>query len=198
MEETQVLIESILMIEWAMFSTVNASASEHGTNVPKASCQNYPEEFCLQRTAIFLTWSTRTLKSYLDDLKKAKNAGQNMMTIKYARMDNLIPCRNESPLIEKMANDKVVWQNAFMEKYPGIMSQGRAIKGGKAGIDWASFETYAKAEMETYSEQTLQYLNDDIERYKVAGENMSEAVYKNLAKAKGYDSLEAAETAYHK
>lgn len=198
----QHLIEAILKIEWRMFTTVNATAKQHPeghtgeSKPPRAACQDYPDEFRVQRDAIFQTWSNETLQSYLRDLQRAEAAGENLMTIKYARMDNLIPCRNESPLIDEISAAKVAWQKEFMARYPGIMSQGRALKGGEVGIDWASFETYTKSELETYSDATLQHLRDDIEQYKKSDINMSEAVYKHLVKAKGYDSLDAAEAVF--
>ncbi len=200
--EKETLMEEILKIEWWMFTTVNASSRQHTLEnsdepggPPRAACQDCPEEFRLQRISIFQTWSDKTLQSYLEDLKRADAAGQNLMTVKYARMDNLIPRSNESPLIEKITVAKVAWQKAFIDQYPGIMSKGRALKGEAVGVDWASFQTYTRSELETYSEETLQYLYEDVERFKCSGANMSEAVYSNLIRAKGYDSLNAAEAA---
>ena len=56
-----------------------------------------------------------------------------------------------------------------------------------------SFETYARGELETYSERTLGLLHRDLLAMQARGESLSEMVYDYLVRASGYASLEAAE-----
>jgi len=88
------IIEKILARELKMFLSVPSAR--------KSSCQDYPESFKLHRKAQFSCWSRDTLESYLSDLEKAEEKGINLMTHKYARMDNLIPQLNSNPLIDKI------------------------------------------------------------------------------------------------
>ena len=86
------LISEIIEIEMEMFLSVPSSQ--------KTSCQKYPLKFEMHRRAQFLPWSEDTLESYLGDLNKAVKKSVNLMTQKYARMDNLIPQTNKNPLIK--------------------------------------------------------------------------------------------------
>ncbi|VVS91756.1 DUF4125 family protein [Desulfoluna spongiiphila] len=187
------IIKQILEIEWEMFSTVNDKAASDPRNQGQPTCRDFPDEFKLHRTATFMAWPETTLLSYLEDLKGAKQNNRNLMTYKYARMDNLIHSENNSPYVDKITGVMVQWQKEFMAKYPRIMAGGRALSGGEAGIDWASFENYLRCELESYSENTLKSLFLHTETLKDAGKSMSEEIYKTLVRDKGYNSLEEAE-----
>ena len=56
-----------------------------------------------------------------------------------------------------------------------------------------SFETYARGELETYSDRTLERLHADMVAKRARGINVSEEVYEFLAKESGYASLQEAE-----
>jgi len=73
MSEKDKLIEEILELELNMFLNVR---SRH-----PASCQENPDGFRFHRRTQFSMWSQETLQSYLDDLLKAKEQGQNLMTL---------------------------------------------------------------------------------------------------------------------
>lgn len=186
-------IKKILEGEWEMFSTVNAKTDSDPTTQGCPTCRDFPEEFRIHRTAKLMPWSEKTLVSYLDDINEARNIRRNLMTYKYARMDNLIPSENNSPYIDKIAKVQLQWQKKFIDKYPRIMSGGRSLSGGEPGTDWASFETYMRCELESYSEKTLGFLFQDTENLRAAGKSMSEEIYKILVQQKGYKSLEEAE-----
>jgi len=196
MKAKQACIEEITQMEWEMFIAVNDAASHDPLKKDRPTCRDYPDEFRIHRSSKLTAWSTDTLESYLEDIKTADQQGRNLMTYKYARMDNLIPCENNSAFIEKIAAILVLWQKEFMEKYPRLMSGGRRLYGGQPGVDWASFENYLRCELETYSETTLGLLYDDIEEMKKMGTTMSEAVYSELVRQKGYDSLDSAENSF--
>jgi hypothetical protein len=181
------IIEKILAKELEMFLSV--------PSVRKSSCQDYPESFKLHRKAQFSCWSRETLQSYLNDLEKAKEKGINLMTQKYARMDNLINKLNSNPLIDKIAEYQCAWQRSMIKKYPGIMSGGRPLSSDEDSAFMTSFETYLRGELETYSDATLELLNFDILDKNAKGISMAEELYTFLVKEMGYDSLDEAEQA---
>jgi len=181
------IIEKILAKELKMFLSVPSAE--------KSSCQDYPESFKLHRRAQFSCWSRETLQSYLNDLEKAEEKGTNLMTQKYARMDNLIKKLSTNPLIDKIAEVQCAWQRAMIKKYPGIMSGGRPLTSVEDSAFMTSFETYLRGELETYSNATLELLHFDILDKNLKGINMAEELYLYLVKEKGYDSLDEAEQA---
>jgi len=88
------LIQEILDKELRMFLAV----------VPQepVSCQRDPEGFRVTRGAQFSVWSEQTLVSYREDLEKALIEDKNLMTLKYARMDNLIPKLRDDIMVEDL------------------------------------------------------------------------------------------------
>jgi hypothetical protein len=181
------LIDRILAIELAMFLTVRT--------VGRPACQDHPEEFRRNRTAQFSTWSEKTLASYLEDLISAEEEGKNLMTMKYARMGNQIPCLNDDLLIEKIVEIQTAWQKDLAARYPCLMGRARAIESRQDTDGQTSFETYLRGELETYSGKTLRSLYDDIQRYEQDHQNMNQRLYEFLVQDLGYGSLEEAEKA---
>ena len=80
------LLEKIIAREAAMFIAVKASEP--------ADCQEMLKTFYLMREMSHSVLAADTLTSYLQDLETAAAAGRNLMTEKYARMENLIPSLN--------------------------------------------------------------------------------------------------------
>jgi len=181
------LIDRVLKIELTMFLTVRA--------IGQPVCQEHPEEFKRNRTAQFFTWSEKTLSSYLDDLLSAEEKGGNLMTMKYARMGNQIPCLNDDPMIEKIIEIQTAWQKDMFARYPHLMGGARAIESRQDTDLYTSFESYLRAELETYSGKTLGFLYGDIQRYQQDNQNMNQRLYDFLVKDLGYDSLDEAEKA---
>ncbi|APG27493.1 hypothetical protein A7E78_06340 [Syntrophotalea acetylenivorans] len=182
MEDRIRLTEQILELELAMFLSVPTAQ--------KYRCQEDPEGFKLHRRAQFAAWSPATLESYLDDLQQAKATGRNLLALKYARMDNLVPCENFSVLIDAITDLAVQGQEQFIADYPGLMRGGRPLRQTENAPDLTSFETYLRGELESYSEKTLKRLNQDMLDLQKAGSNLSETIYRFLAKQWGFDSLE--------
>ncbi|MEW5734822.1 MAG: DUF4125 family protein [Thermodesulfobacteriota bacterium] len=186
MEETKKdLIADILKREFDMFQNVNT--------LTRASCQDNPEGFRIMRGSQFSAWSEATLASYREDLIRAEETGRNLMTLKYARMDNLIPPLSESPQIAEIAAIQVAWQQDLAREFPRVLGQGRAITDESAGPNSTSFLRYLAAELETYSEKTLSLLMADIRDFRKRGENMARAIYTAMVRELGYDSLADAE-----
>lgn len=185
MKDKKSLISEILSREFAMFQTVPTLA--------RASCQENPEGFRIMRGSQFSAWSEETLLSYLEDLKEAEQAGKNLMTLKYARMDNLIPPLSENPLIAEIAAIQVDWQEKLAAEFPRVLGRGRAITDETANPGGTSFLRYLAAELETYSDRTISLLRRDMEAFLESGRNMAREIYSAMVRELGYDSLEDAE-----
>jgi hypothetical protein len=185
--KNKVLVDEIIARELEMFLSVPSAW--------KSPCQEHPESFELHRRAQFSCWAKETLQSYLHDLEKARETGTNLMTQKYARMDNLIPELNSNPLIDTIVVCQCAWQRSMMEKYPGIMSGGRPLSRTEDSNAMTSFETYLRGELETYSDATLELLSRDIQAKHAQGVSMAEELYTCLVRDMGYDSLDEAELA---
>lgn len=184
------LTDRIMALELAMFQTVPTSQPY--------SCQEDPQSFTIHRRAQFAAWSVPTLESYYYDLRAAADAGRNLLAIKYARMDNLVPCSNFSPRIDSIVNLAMAGQQQFMAAYPRLMQGGRSLSTSSDGNGLTSFETYLRCELETYSETTLGLLLADVRMLQQSGSSLSEAVYRCLAQQWGFDSLEALEACLQK
>jgi len=181
MTRIESLIDQIIELELAMFLSVPTKQ--------KSSCQDHPDSFSLHRRAQFVAWSQATLESYCDDLRKATEAGENLLTHKYARMDNLVPRVNHSPLIEQIAALLFDWQQQFIECNPRMMNSGRPLSSAQDTPYSTSFETYLKGELESYSAQTLQCLLTDVHDYQARGQRMTDVTYEYLVKQWGFGSV---------
>lgn len=179
------LIEKILKIELEMFLSVNT--------LQKYSCQEDPDSFKRIRKAQFQSWSEKTLKSYLNDLEDAEKKDINLMNYKYGQMDNLIPPKNNNPIIDKIVDIQYQWQISMFNKYPNLMRGARPVSSNDDTEYKTSFETYLKGELTTYSDTTLEYLYNDILEMQVNNHNMSEIIYNKMVVDLGYDSLDDAE-----
>jgi hypothetical protein len=186
-DEKYDLIEAILAIELGMFQSVPTET--------RSSCQEHPESFRLHRRVQFCAWSRDTLASYLDDLRRAKEQGRNLMTYKYARMQNIVPRENYDPLIEEIVSMHSGWQNQMFEKYPRFMRGARPLSSAEDTDGATSFQTYLRGELESYSERTLELLHGDMMEKRSRGINMSEEVYELLVREMGYPSLAEVERA---
>jgi hypothetical protein len=192
--ENERLISQILEIELDMFVSVRSRYP--------VSCQDDPEGFRVMRSAQFAAWSEETLQSYLCDLKSAVCDERNLMTLKYARMEKLIPPLHENPQIDNMLHEivavQVEWQKEMFSKYPALMSRGRSLTDCERRQSEISFKTYLRCEIETYSLMTLTHLFRDIMVNHSQAKNMTEEIYTHMVKGLGYSDLEEAEAAAQK
>lgn len=174
------VVDKILDYEVKMFLDVPTE-----TEPP---CRSQIDDMRLHRRSQFAGWSERTCSCYLKDLERAVAEGRNLLTLKYARMDNLVPALTDSPHIPLILAAFVTWQEEFIRSYPNIMKGGRDIAG---------FKRYMASELETYSTETLESLYIDVESYRNNSENMTRKVYLCMAELAGYESLESMETAFN-
>lgn len=167
------LLEKIIAREAAMFIAVKASEP--------ADCQEMLKTFYLMREMSHSVLAADTLTSYLQDLETAAAAGRNLMTEKYARMENLIPSLNENELIYKIVDIEREWLSEVHKKYPLTI----AVEGG--------FTTYAVCELETYSDATLNLYYRDIFLAATQKRNLVEERYQYLYGNLGFKDLEEVE-----
>ena len=169
--------------------------------VPKepVSCQQDPEGFRVMRRAQFSVWSEQTLVSYREDLKKAITEKRNLMTLKYARMDNLIPKLHDNIMVENLIDEivaiQVEWQREMVARYPHLMKRGRPLEREGKATETTSFVDYLRSELETYSAGTLARLYEDLTEGQSKDENLIEQIYSHMVKGLGFSSLDEAEEA---
>ena len=178
---TEDILRDVLEREMEMFLSVP-------TDGP-CGCKDHLDSFLLNRRVQFLAWSHEGLSSYRDDLIRAKQDGRNLMTYKYARMGGQLPCENADPLIDAIVRRQIEWQEALFAAYPAFMRRARPLRTAQDGEGRTSFETYLRAELETFSATTLANLFREIERKAAAGINMSAESYEFLLKEKGLPPL---------
>ena len=173
------LIDKILEIELEMFLAVPSGATN--------SCQQTPEQVLLHRRVQFEAWDGPTLHAYLNDLQRASNAGVNLMTMKYALMDNLIEIEEDIPLVSQISERLLEWQKEIFKRYPILMKDARPFDDDRFSM---SFKTYLESELKTYSIHTLQCLLTHINTLAEQQKNMSEIIYTNLVRLNGYNSID--------
>ena len=169
------LLRDIVAIELRMFLTVQTAGP--------TTCQEQPETFKLMRRAGFSVLSAETLESYLKDLQEALDEDRNLITLKYARMDELIPILNDNPAIGKIVEIEQRWFKELDQKYPLTFRSRAEFAAG----------TYLRSELETYSDRTLELYLSDLTRANDEGRNLTAERYTYLFKQLGYDSIDAVE-----
>ncbi len=169
------LLDEIVGIESRMFMAIEP--------VTPSACQQQPDTFKTMRAAGFSALSEETLRSYLNDLEEAMDEGRNLVELKYARIDNLIPPLSENPVIDRIVEAEGRWLRELEAKYPNTF----------VGRSEFAIDTYLKSELEMYSDHTLDLYYRDIERAQKEGHNLVADKYAYLFREIGYDSIEAME-----
>ncbi len=179
------LIKDILKIELEMFKQVRTASP--------SSCQENTDAFVLFREAAFVNWSEQTLKCYLQDLQTARQEGRNLMTEKYARMDKLIPCLNDNPLIDDIMAIEIDREKEVRAKYPHVFGESSSQEGAEKEDGSARFQNYLRSELETYSNDTLLNYYTNLLVAVDNNENLTEKTYAAIFRQRGFDSLAEAE-----
>lgn len=202
MEKHQ-LITEIIGKEWAMFDQVRNKGG-------RAGCQDDFATFEIMRRSQYVIWSQPALASYNDDLSRAKQAGENLLTLKYAfmmadtapneyaQMVSRLPAISDRKrhLAERLTAIQVKWSEDLRRWYPHLSGQGRPIHKKDALPGETSLETYAYGEFLTYSERTLEALEVCFEGLRSMNENGAVKIMEETVHSYGYASLKEAETAY--
>jgi len=193
------IIDSIISIEWEMFSSVNGDI--------KAGCQENYDMFYKMRSAQYHAWSEELCGSWLNDVVSAKNDGRNLSREKYIRMmittdpegylnhvSELPPITGECEALARQINDELIAQTiSIREKYPLVSTGGRPLRSSSDTLYDTSVETYQRCELETYSLQTLTLLYRHLMALKAEGRDLALIIQENTVKTLGFESLQAAE-----
>ncbi|MGE5628520.1 MAG: DUF4125 family protein [Solirubrobacterales bacterium] len=194
------LIKEILLIEWDMFKNVSNAGGQ-------APCQQNLKTFIVMRMSQAMSWTEPMLESYLEDLRKAKDEGRNLMTEKYARMMKYtypeeyyklmhrLPILSEEAILlaERITELMLEWVKEIKQKYPIVTGAGRPLERTEGSSYNTSIETYTRGEFLTYGIKTLRLSWDYFSKCKSKGINNYEMVLKNTVKLYGYDSMQQAE-----
>lgn len=170
------LLDAILDMEWGMF----ASCPNEGGVAP---CQQQTEAFHMMRWMAHCIHSEATLLSYYHDLQAAQINDRNLMTEKYARMDNRIPPISTSPLVDSIAEAESAWLEEAEALYP------HALKGNGREI----FKQYLLCELETFSDETLENYHNEVQYALQNNKNLVIERHDQLCKRLGYESIAARE-----
>ncbi len=198
------LVDKIVKEEWNQFQRVQ---NEGG----RASCQDDWNTFEIMRKSQFYTWNDETLRSYLQDLKDAEDAGWNLVMEKYARMmehtapelyenfEKDLPKRGELriQLQELLLCIMMRWTRAMQQEYPDLIKMGRKISSAEDANWDTSSETYLRGELGTYSDRTLQLYAQMILDYMEHKENPVKQNLNYTVHFYGYDSLDTANHKIH-
>ena len=177
MKKKRRLIDKILEIELKMILAVPSEE--------KSKVQENTSTFKAVRESGFEFWSIHTLQSYLRDLEKAQKKEVNLMELKYARMDDLIPPFNHNPIIDYIVKIESIWDKQTKRNYPNI------FKGSLSNKDEENtrFERYLRAEYETFSNSTLSYYYINLLEAVKEDRNLIEECLTVIFKSIGYQSL---------
>lgn len=191
------LVNELIMLEWQAFDKVQ---NEGG----RASCQDDYATFSIMRKAQYDTWTDEMLESFIDDFYNANEQGWNLITEKYARMeestapaeyakikDSLPPISdNKAALVDQIAGIQVDWMEEFAAKYPKAAGNARSIRSTTDTETNTSYETYLRGELLTYSDNTLALYGKFIVKLAGNGRNLAFMIMDNTARAYGYEGLD--------
>ena len=179
----QKTIENILEIEWHMFQRVKSATP--------APCQLLPEVFQRIRGSVYETWPDEALESCLIDFEKAQRDGRNLLTEKYAQMDNLIAPMQRNPLIDAIVAIETRWQEDIRRNYPALYN--RVCRGVNPFNDGRNFSVYLRSELQTYSDRTIDFYYQGVNKALENNDNLALKSLEALVKKGGYRSIDHAE-----
>lgn len=199
--EREKLIFDIAQIEWDMFQHVYNTGG-------RASCQDDPDTFFRMRMSQWMVYSDELLLSYKNDCEQAYHEGRNLIFEKYGRMmETTFPeeyenvkkylpdIEDKKELVEQIVKAHLEWDKKMLADYPNIRKRGRALTTDMdSATDGSSAESYLRAELSTYSVNTLTLLWQETKAARENGESLLKQIITNEVLFYGYQSLEEAET----
>lgn len=194
------LIFDIAQVEWDMFQHVYNTGG-------RASCQDDPDTFFRMRMSQWMVYSDELLSSYMEDCRQAYNEGRNLIFEKYARMmertfpeeyekvkQYLPDTSDKKETVEKIVKVHLEWDAQMLADYPNIRKRGRALTTAEDNVtDGSSSESYLRAELFTYSVNTLRLLWQETRSAYEKGDSLLKQIITNETLFYGYQSLEDAE-----
>ena len=193
-------IDEIVDLEWEQFDKVK---NEGG----RANCQDNFKTFSIMRKSQFMAWPTGIIRSYHNDIIKAKKENRNLLEEKYGRMmESTAPEQYENikhhfPALsderrakqERIIMIQVKMMEDYANKYPNLSGNARNIHTSEDTAYCTSYETYLRGELGTYSDTTLGLYEDFIQSVKHSGKNLAYMVMCNTTMNYGYASIDEAE-----
>ena len=109
-------------------------------------------------------------------------------------MDFITPISQEKKdLVNKIVEIYLKGEEEMIEKYPKLSSRARPLHSKDDTPNYVSIETYLKGELSSYSIKTLKLYFEYIQESLNQGINLAKKNLENIAKMKGYESLEDVE-----
>ena len=195
-QDKKLLVENIIAMEWEAFDKVE---NEGG----RADCQDDYDTFYIMRKSQYLTWNVPLLQSFLQDLKRAKDSGWNLISEKYARMmestckeeyDRLVDklpfvSEEKKKVVEQIVAIQVGFMEAFAKEFPVVAGNARVIHTSEDTFFRTSYETYLRGELLTYSDDTLKLYGQFIVSLARENKNLAKMIMENTAHMYGYKDL---------
>ncbi len=194
-------IEKIIEIEWKMMQNVDNIGG-------RASCQDDNETFYIMRRSQYENWSEEMIDFFLDFAIKSETEGRNLVAEKYGKMmaytnlhyynkhlKHLLPATplKNFRIINDIVEKLILWEEDFAAKHPLLADTGRPIRSKEDYKGFTSMETYARGELETYSEELLLLYRDYVNKLYDEEKSLSLMNQLTMVQLYGYDSIEEAE-----
>lgn len=172
-------------IEFEMHKALNAYGGVQ-------ECQLNKNYYFIMRLSQHLNMSLEFLNSYLNDLIYAKNNNVSLPFIKYAFMEkstdkklyeltkDYLPIIDEkrTKLQEAIISVQLEMLNKYLKKQKNDSKNMRTIYSSSDNLDNASYETYLRGELSSYSENTVVLYGRMISLYSKYKKNFVEEVIK--------------------
>ena len=181
--KTKALLKNVLDMEWDMFVRVKSTHP--------AACQSAPDNFRAIRSSLFEMWTPQMLAAYLQQLQEAKAQGRNLLTEKYARMDNLIPPLIDNPLIDDIIEICERWQHELKKHYPALYQN--CCRGTDPTGNGSNSSIYLRGELETYGDRTVDLYYQNVKNADDEKRNLTIEALLRLVQKSGYPDLDVAE-----
>jgi len=171
-EAKTTLLNELVEYERAMFIAVQSKGGP-------SPCQERQDTFRVMRRMTHSVHDMPTLQALVADFKEAHESGRNLVTEKYARMEDLIPPLSTNPLLDIIADAEIAFIAEGTKLYPNAMNLKQD----------PGFRSYLRCELETFSDASLEHYGNTIRKAQETGRNLAVDRYDFLWRELGYGSI---------